>query len=181
MANLSNTDIIKGSKLMVFIEGQPVGMATSHSLSMTLNTTEVSTKDHGDFKAIVPQDISWELSAENLYTNAGKKTYMDAMSNMTKVTVQFVNTNYNNTKERGILDNQSSSGYQSTSTAEPIGSAENWTVGIQGPQGPQAIPVGGEVIAEGQAYITSFNINAAAGDNATMSVTFTGVGALTTA
>ena len=180
MANLSNTDIIKGSKLMVFIGGQPVGMATSHSLSMTLNTTEVSTKDHGDFKAIIPQDISWELTAENLYTNAGKKTYMDAISNMTLVTVQFVNTNYNNTKERGVLGQQSS-GYQSTPSAELIGRAENWTVGAQGPQGPQANPVGGEVIATGQAYITSFQINASAGENATMSVTMTGVGALTTA
>ena len=180
MANLSNTDIIKGSKLMVFIEGQPVGMATSHALSMTLNTTEVSTKDHGDFKAIIPQDISWELTAENLYTNAGKKTYMDAMSNMTLVTVQFVNTNYNNTKERGILGQQSS-GYQSTADAAVVGRTENWTVGIQGSTGPQDMPVGGEVIAQGQAYITSFSINAAAGENATMSVTFTGVGALTTA
>lgn len=180
MATLSNTDIIKGSKLMVFIEGQPVGMATSHSLSMTLNTTEVSTKDHGDFKAIIPQDISWELSAENLYTNAGKKTYMDAISNMTLVTVKFVNTNYNNTKERGILGQQSS-GYQSTADAEVVGRADNWTVGIQGPTGPQAMPVGGEVIATGQAYITSFSINASAGENATMSVTMTGVGALTTA
>ena len=179
MATLSNTDIIKGSKLMVFIGGQPVGMATSHSLSMTLNTTEVSTKDHGDFKAIVPQDISWELSAENLYTNAGKNTYMDAMSNMTLATVQFVNTNYNNSKERGVIGTQSS-GYQSGSAAV-VGQSENWTVGVQGPQGPQAIPVGGEVIAQGQAYITSFSINASAGDNATMSVTFTGVGALTTA
>ena len=38
----------------------------------------------------------------------------------------------------------------------------------------------GTVIAEGKALITSFSINAGGGENATMSVTFTGVGALNT-
>ena len=178
MATRTNSDIIKGSKLMVFLNDAPIGFATSHSLSMTLNSTEIQTKDSGDFKEIIPQDISWELTAENLYSNAGELTYMNAMKGQTLVTVKFVNTNYNNKSERGILG-QESSGYQASGAAVQ-GRAEDWTVGVQGASGPESIPVGGEVIAYGNAYITSFQINAPAGDNATMSVTMTGSGTLHT-
>ena len=37
----SNTDIIKGNRLMVFLNDAPIAFATSHSLSITVNTSEV--------------------------------------------------------------------------------------------------------------------------------------------
>lgn len=147
---MQNTDILKGSKLMVFIGGNAVGFATSHSVNLTVNTTEVSTKDHGDYPAVLAQSISWEVTAENLYSDAGEQVYMDALLNKTPVQISFAPaSNYSNTDEKGI-------------------------VGIQGAQGWSP----GTAIVSGNALITSYSINAAAGDNATMSVTFTGVGAL---
>lgn len=149
----SNSDIIKGSKLMVFYSGAPIGFATSHSLSMTMNTSQVSTKDHGDYPATIAQNITWEITAENLYSEAGEGTYMTIMKSMQPVTLVFAEAaNYSNTTaQKGLpLDDTGS----------------EWSVGTK--------------IAEGKALLSSFSINAPAGDNATMSVTFTGTGDLTT-
>ena len=149
---MTNQDIVKGSALMVFLGGSAIGFATSHALSLTTNTTEVSTKDHGDYPSVIAQSIGWEVTAENLYSDTGETTYMKAMLAKTPVDIKFAKVaNYSNTDEKGIIDN-----------AEKTA----WTAGT--------------VIAEGKALITSFSINAAAGDNATMSVTFTGVSALNT-
>ena len=148
----SNSDIIKGSMLMVFMGESPIGFATSHALNITTNTTEVSTKDNGDFASIIPQNISWEITAENLYSDAGEQAYMTAQMNKTLVTLKFAKAgNYESENEKGVIGNEEHG---------------EWTVGT--------------IIAQGQAYITSFSINAPAGENATMSVTFTGVGELKT-
>ena len=146
-----NTDIIKGSKLMVFISGSPIAFATSHSLSITMNTTEVSTKDHGDFPSVLGQNITWEITTENLYSDTGEAALWNAMKTMKAVTVAFAPaTNYDNAKaEPGIVGENVS---------------ETWTAGT--------------AIASGKALITSLSVNAPAGDNATLSATFTGVGKL---
>ena len=75
---------------------------------------------------------------------------MDAVLNMTPVHIKFAKaSNYNNEYEPGIVGTSAS---------------KTWTVG--------------DVITEGDAIVSSFSINAPSGDNATMSVTFTGTGAL---
>ena len=149
----TNQDIIKGSKLMVFYNNAPIGFATSHTLSMTTNTSQVSTKDHGDFPATLAQNITWEITAENLYSELGEATYMQIMTSMQPVTLVFAEaSNYSNTTAQKGLPMEDD--------------GAEWTVGTK--------------VAEGKALLTSFNINAPAGDNATMSVTFTGTGELAT-
>ena len=148
---MENTDIIKGSKLMVFLGGSPIAFATSHSLSITVNTTEVSTKDHGDFPSVIGNNITWEITTENLYSDTGESALWNAMKTMQPVTVSFAPaSNYSNT------------------------TAQQGIVGVQGAQGWTA----GTAIASGKALITSLSVNAPAGDNATLSATFTGVGEL---
>lgn len=145
-----NTDIIKGSKLMVFLNDNPIAFATSHSLSITMNTTEVSTKDHGDFPAVIAQNISWEITTENLYSDAGQTALWNAMKSMQPVTIKFAPaSNYSNTEaQKGIVGEQGGS----------------WTADT--------------AIASGKALVTSLSVNAPAGDNSTLSATFTGVGEL---
>ena len=150
----TNTQIIKGSKLMLFIKDQndqykPVGFATSHSIQFTTNTTEILTKDHGDFPSQVVQSIGWTVSAENFYSDLGEATYLQILKSKQPVLIQFAEaSNYSNdTTEKGVID-----------------SNEEWTVDS------------GHIIASGKAIITDFSVNAPAGDNATMSVTFTGIG-----
>lgn len=149
---LENQNIVKGSMLQVQIAGDILGFATSHSLSITTNTAEVSTKDHGDYPAVIAQSVSWEVQCENLYTDANEAALIDIQTSKRPVTITFCKVNYSQSDEKGIVN------------------AENgnyaWTPG--------------PTILTGQAYLTSFQVNAPAGDNATISCTFTGNGAFQT-
>ena len=93
MANysLTNADIIKGGHLMVFLNDEPIAFATSHSLSKTMNTQEISTKDHGDFSAVLPQNITWEITTENLFAESDYATLVDSMLAGQPVDVVFAN------------------------------------------------------------------------------------------
>ena len=66
MSNVTkNSDIVKGSALQVTLGsgGTILAFATSHALSITVNTTEVSTKDHGDYPGIIKQNTTWEVTS----------------------------------------------------------------------------------------------------------------------
>lgn len=149
---LQNSDIVKGSMLQVKVGDNMLGFATSHSLSITTNTTEVSTKDHGDYPAIIAQNLTWEVQCENLYTDANEAALIALQVNKTLVDLVFCKVgNYDATDEKGIVENTNK---------------QAWTVGDQ--------------ILAGKALLTSFSVNAPAGDNATISCTFTGCGSFTT-
>ena len=147
----SNTDIIKGNKLMVFLNDAPIAFATSHSLSITVNTSEVSTKDHGDFPSVSGNNITWEITTENLQSDNAESALWAAMKTMQPVTVKFApaSNSTNATSQKGIVG---------------VENAEEWAAGT--------------AIASGKALITSLSVNAPSGDNATLSATFTGVGEL---
>lgn len=168
MALRNNNEIVKGSSMMVFMKGQgatgatgaanygAIAFATSHSFNKTLNTNEVSTKDHGDYAAVIPGNIAWEATTENLYSVNGWKAVNDAFNNKTPVTVAFGPAG--NYTAQGIVD--------------PNGGANNYT--------PAATGTAATCVEYGQALITSLQVTAAAGDNATFTATFTGDGALST-
>lgn len=151
--NLSNSDIIKGGHLMVLVDDNPIAFATSHSLSKTLNTQEVATKDHGDFAAVLPQNITWEVTTENLYSLTSYQDLNDAFNSRSLVDLYFGETTYSQTNVQNSLVVQ-----------EGSATGVNWLASGFG-----------EV---GKAYITSLSVTAAAGENATFSATFTGSGSL---
>ena len=154
--NLENKDLFKGSALQLFIndggaQDVCIGFATSHALSITTNVSELSTKDHGDYPAVLPTTVTWEVTAENVYATTSMQKLLGYVKNRTKVTVKFAevgNYSYYAT-EPGIIENESKT---------------SWSIG--------------KVIGQGKAYITSYSINAASGDNASISCTFTGCGPL---
>lgn len=146
----NNSDMIKGSMLMIFIDDNPIAFATSHSVSFTTNTSEVSTKDHGLYPSLVVNSQSWEVTAENIASADSINqlyTVLEKTKNSQPVTLKF---------------------------AKPASWNDN---GIVGPEGAEANWQAGDIIAQGSAYLTSLQMNAPAGDNATISATFTGVGA----
>lgn len=158
MAQSSN--IVKGQELMLFQDGKSIAFATSHTLSITGNTTDISSKDHGFFTASALTSITWEISAENLYTDAAFDKYFNAMVN-TRNTVEVVFGHYTDDKSwatSGIVSDGDTTGQ------------ESWTA----PTGDSP----SVVYYKGNAYITSLSANAANGDNATFSVTLSGVGKL---
>lgn len=161
--SLENKDIFKGSALQLFIsdggsQDVCIGFATSHALSITTNTTELSTKDHGDYPAVLPTTVTWEVTAENVYATTSMTKLLGYVKNRSKVTVKFAEVgNYSQKDgaysyeavEPGIIDNDTKA---------------SWSIG--------------KIIGQGKAYITSYSINAASGDNASISCTFTGCGPL---
>ena len=161
--SLENKDILKGSALQLFIndggsQDVCIGFATSHALSITTNVSEISTKDHGDHPAILPTTVTWEVTAENVYATTSMTKLLGYVKNKTKVTIKFAEVgNYSQNggsysyyaTEPGIIENDSKT---------------SWSIG--------------KIIGQGKAYITSYSINAASGDNASISCTFTGCGPL---
>jgi hypothetical protein len=150
-----NDEILKGSVLMVFVNDNPIAFATSHSLSITSNTTEISTKDHGLNPGVLVQSQTFEVTCENLASaesiNALFNALDKAKSNET-VTLKFAKPG--NWADKGIVGGNGQSENWSDSAADTV------------------------IIAQGEALITSFSLNAPSGDNATLSATFTGVGPL---
>ena len=82
--------IIKGDDLMLFDEaGKSLAFATSHTLSISADAVDTSSKDHGIWKANEVNKINWELTSENLYTNDAYDTLMEKMVARQPITVYF--------------------------------------------------------------------------------------------
>ena len=150
-------NIIKGNDLMVFTKigkgtVHSLAFATSHQLTLTADAAEISTKDHGKYKAKEITGVSWSMSTDNLYTVSTFNELFEAWTNGTLVQVYF--TLKNNTELAG----------------NPA------TVNLPGDTNDTWHPSTTEEGFYGQAYITSLSATAASGDNATFSATFDGVG-----
>lgn len=142
--------IIKGDALMLFMGGNALAYARNHTLTITGNTIDISSKDHGYWGASEVGNITWEVQTENLYTEDNYDTLYDAMVAKTPVDIVFAKAqNYN---ENGL-------------TAVG-GSVESWSASTTSGR-------------KGKAVITSLTVNANTGENATYSATFTGTGPLT--
>ena len=146
---MSKSTIVRGDEIMLFKDGKSLAYATSHTLSITGNTIEISSKDSGYFGASEIGNITWEITSENLYVDSEFDNLFTAMVAKNPITVTF-----------GHADNYNANGLGDSST--------NWipdaSVGAKYYQGP--------------AIITSLQANANTGENATYSITLTGNGAL---
>lgn len=147
--------IIKGESLMLYIGGKSIAFATSHTLELSLDTREISTKDNGGkWSEVEAGIISWTMQSENLVGNPGEgKGYddlVDAMIARVPVDVVFGLEGDSTNFDDGKLD------------AVPTG---GWK--------PKA-----NSGRKGKALITSVSLNAPNAEYATMSISLTGVGAL---
>ena len=147
--------ITKGGDLMLFVDGKSIAFATNHTLTISADTKETSTKDSGGlWQTSEVGMLSWSCSSENLIGDpqAGIGydelfAYMVARKPITGVfALEGNSTNYN----EGKLGAAPSAGW----TAKD---SDGYT---------------------GQMVITNLEKNAPNGDNATLKVDFTGVGEL---
>lgn len=83
-------NIIKGDDLMLFNEeGKSIAFATSHTLSISADAVDTSSKDHGIWGANEVNKITWEITSENLYTSAAYDELFDKMVAREAITVYF--------------------------------------------------------------------------------------------
>ena len=87
-------NVIKGRDLMLFINGKSIAFATSHSLTISMDTTETTSKDSGG-KWVTSNagKISWEVKTENLFSNDGEgvtfENLFDMMTAQTPIDAVF--------------------------------------------------------------------------------------------
>lgn len=146
---------IKGESLMVFLEsGKSIAFATSHSLNVNASVTSTATKDNGggEWETNEVSLLNWEATTENL---CGDPRNGYSYDELFALMIQ----------------------------KEPI----KLVFGLK-----STLPAGGEYYEvpeggwqpkansgyEGTALLTALSMNAAVGENATFSATFTGTGAL---
>lgn len=153
---MANSKYIKGSDLMLFIGGKSVAGATNHTLTINAETSEISakTKDeaNGAWNESEVSTFTWEATTENLVTFTGYgvgNTYMDL--------------------------------YEAMSTGEEV----TLVLGVKAEAGEKAPDAdgftpktAGQPYLTGKAYITSLDLTAQDGENATFTATFTGNGKL---
>lgn len=147
--------IIKGQNLMCFVGGKSIAFATSHTLEVSGETVDVSTKDNGGGEWATSEMglLSWTCSSENLVgdprSGLGYDELFDLMIKKEPVELVFA------------LKSTVSAGGQAYEAP-----TAGWTAKTNDGH-------------KGKAYITSLSLNAPNGENSTMSVTFTGTSALT--
>lgn len=83
-------NIIKGDDLMLFdAQGKSIAFATSHSLSISADSADVSSKDSGKWKANEVNKLGWEITSENLFTSDSYDTLFSSMVSRTAIDVFF--------------------------------------------------------------------------------------------
>ena len=153
-----------GNALMLFMNGDALGMATSHTFSMNLESESISTKDHGESPATIGQTVTWEITTENLYVPGDANKLRDAMLSKKDVIVVF----------------GTPSGYDTKGEGETLSEGAKGLSGVGSGSIPKWEPDASDMFAAGHAKITSLTINANAGENATYSATLQGSGAFST-
>ena len=142
--------IVKGDALMLFMGGKALAFAKNHTLTITGNTIDISSKDHGYWGASEVGNLTWEVQTENLYTQDNYDTLFDAMVAKDPIDIVFA----------------SAANYDENGLKAVGGTVDNWTASTT-------------VGRKGKAVITSLTVNANTGENATYSATFTGCGPIT--
>lgn len=145
---MGKANVVAGKDLMIFVNDNPTALATSHSLSITAETSEAASKDDGAWGAATVTKFSWEGSTEALVSMDESANSFDAMYDamMTRQPVDIISGRPSNATDDGVPE-------------------EGWTAPTT-------------KMYKGKALITSLQRNDPNGDNSTMTVTFTGVGRL---
>ena len=84
-------NITKGDQLMLFVGGKSIAFATAHTLTLTTNTTDIASKEHGIYGAKDVSTITWEITTENLFAESDYATLVDSMLAGQPVDVVFAN------------------------------------------------------------------------------------------
>lgn len=140
--------IIKGDELQLFLNDSAPLWATSHTISVSGGTLDRATKDDGFWGSSEVGNLTWELTAECLYSDDQYDDMFDMMVNRTRTLVKFCK-----------VSNYSVNGLISVG-----GDVQAWQPEAKG--------------LMGYATVTSLTANANTGENATYSITFTGAGPL---
>jgi len=85
--------IIKGDNLMLFKQDgstyKSMAYATAHTLTISAETQNINSKDHGAWSGNNVNKLSWEITSENLYVGTEYDALFTAMTSRSPLTVAF--------------------------------------------------------------------------------------------
>lgn len=150
--------IIMGEKVQLWVKDNSgatptcLAMATSLSVEISADATDISSKDSGRWASSLLGKISWTASASNLFTVADYSKLIDVMVANTPIEIVFATVKNYDTVTSGTTDSEG------MFTNTPFESNDD--------------------MYHGKVIVNSISLSADNGQVATYDVSFTGVGAL---
>lgn len=160
MAVSKGRQIVNGGDIMLFVNDggtyKSIAHGTSHSLSITTSTEQISSKDYGRFGGSEPGQIQFEIQADHMYTRDGWDTFYNKLT-------------YNNPENPNGNQLQVVFGEKKAESYDQVNvdSDGNWT-----PTSYTSYIYGGTVV------VTSLSWSADQGSKSTFSCTLSGVGGI---
>ena len=150
--------LIKGNQIMLMVDNKAIAFASAHSLNITGETVDTSSKDNGEFGSQTVNKINWEITSSNFVTSysAGVNGY-DKMFDLmiAKQPIDVVFGTPGNYDANGLVRG-----------------------GNNGDSAPTEWTPNNTSYLTGKAIITSLNLTANVGETATFESTLTGTSAL---
>ena len=152
--------IILGEKVQLWVKDKSgatptcLAMATSLSVEISADATDISSKDSGRWSSSLLGKISWTASASNLFTVADYSKLIDVMVANTPIEIVFATVKNYDTVTSGTTDSEGM--FTNTPTV--------WE--------------SNDDMYHGKVIVNSISLSANNGEVATYDVSFTGVGAL---
>ena len=152
--------IVLGEKVQLWVKDKSgatptcLAMATSLSVEISADATDISSKDSGRWSSSLLGKISWTASASNLFTVADYSKLIDVMVANTPIEIVFATVKNYDTVTSGSTDSEGM--FTNTPTV--------WE--------------SNDDMYHGKVIVNSISLSANNGEVATYDVSFTGVGAL---
>lgn len=152
--------IVLGEKVQLWVKEKSgatptcLAMATSLSVEISADATDISSKDSGRWASSLLGKISWTASASNLFTVADYSKLIDVMVANTPIEIVFATVKNYDTVTAGDTDSEGM--FTNTPTV--------WE--------------SNDDMYHGKVIVNSISLSANNGEVATYDVSFTGVGAL---
>ena len=152
--------IVLGEKVQLWVKDKSgatptcLAMATSLSVEISADATDISSKDSGLWASSLLGKISWTASASNLFTVADYSKLIDVMVANTPIEIVFATVKNYDTVTSGTTDSEGM--FTNTPTV--------WE--------------SNDDMYHGKVIVNSISLSANNGEVATYDVSFTGVGAL---
>lgn len=152
--------IVLGEKVQLWLKDKSgttptcLAMATSLSVEISADATDISSKDSGRWSSSLLGKISWTASASNLFTVADYSKLIDVMVANTPIEIVFATVKNYDTVTSGTTDSEGM--FTNTPTV--------WE--------------SNDDMYHGKVIVNSISLSANNGEVATYDVSFTGVGAL---
>lgn len=152
--------ILMGEKVQLWVKDKSgatptcLAMATSLSVEISADATDISSKDSGRWASSLLGKISWTASASNLFTVADYSKLIDVMVANTPIEIVFATVKNYDAVTSGATDSEGM--FTNTPTV--------WE--------------SNDDMYHGKVIVNSISLSANNGEVATYDVSFTGVGAL---